>query len=320
MEVNAVYAERSALRQVLDENCRCKIKGNRKRPPHDRGDGRKRSVAVIQCIGENAPGLGRVGFTWALSRLSGRTFTVGMAANDLTIGFDADDTLWHNEVIFEQMHERYRALLANYHDAATVDRTLFATEMRNLEPYGYGIKGFTLSAIETAIDLTGGRITTEEIRQLLDAGREMLAHPVNLLEGVLEILPFLAPLYRLVLITKGDLRDQERKLGKSGLAGHFQHVEILSEKDAGTYRRLFARHGIKPERFLMVGNSLKSDILPVLELGGAGVHIPYHLTWAAEHAAQPVACEGRLFTLQSLRELPDAVDQWTRAIDTRTRA
>ncbi len=233
-----------------------------------------------------------------------------MAASDLTIGFDADDTLWHNEVIFEQAHERYRALLAQYHDAATVDRTLFGVEMRNLELYGYGIKGYTLSAIETAIELTGGRISAGEIRGLIELGREMLAHPVNLLEGVAETLAALAPRHRLVLITKGDLRDQERKLGKSGLAVHFEHVEIVSEKNAGAYRRFFQRHGIAPGRFLMVGNSLKSDILPVLELGGAGAHIPYHLTWAAEHAEQPVAHPGRLFTLKHMRELPGAVQSW----------
>jgi putative hydrolase of the HAD superfamily len=234
-----------------------------------------------------------------------------MAATELTIGFDADDTLWHNEVIFERTHERYRALLARYHDAATVDRTLFATEMRNLERYGYGIKGFTLSAIETAIALTDGRISAAEIGALISLGQEMLAHPVELLDGVGEILAALSARYRLVLITKGDLRDQERKLSKSGLSGHFAHIEIVSEKDAAAYRRLFTRQAIAPERFLMVGNSLKSDILPVLELGGAGVHIPYHITWAAEHAAAPVGHEGRLFTIQHLRELPGVVQQWS---------
>ncbi len=233
-----------------------------------------------------------------------------MASSERTIGFDADDTLWHNEVIFEQTHERYRVLLAAYHDAATVDRTLFETEMRNLELYGYGIKGFTLSAVETAIELTGGKISTGEIRQLIELGRDMLAHPVNLLEGVTDVLPLLAAQYRLVLITKGDLRDQERKLAKSGLAAHFDHIEILSEKDPSAYQRVFSRHRIDPTRFLMVGNSLKSDILPVIELGGAGVHIPYHLTWAAEHAAQPEACAGRLFTLQSMRELPVTIESW----------
>lgn len=233
-----------------------------------------------------------------------------MASFQRTIGFDADDTLWHNEVIFEQTHECYRTLLAGYHNAATVDRTLFETEMRNLELYGYGIKGFTLSAIETAIELTGGKIGTDEIRQLIELGRDMLAHPVNLLEGVTDVLPLLAAQYRLVLITKGDLRDQERKLAKSGLAAHFTHIEILSEKDTNAYQRVFSRHRIDPAQFLMVGNSLKSDILPVIESGGAGVHIPYHLTWAAERVAQPEACAGRLFTLQSMRELPVAIESW----------
>ena len=240
-----------------------------------------------------------------------------MAVSDLTIGFDADDTLWHNEVIFEQTHERYRALLAQYHDAATVDRTLFATEMRNLELYGYGIKGFTLSAIETAIELTGGQISAGEIRQLIQLGRDMLAHPVDLLEGVLETLVELAPRYRLVLITKGDLRDQERKLTKSGLARHFQHIEIVSEKNAEAYSRLFVRNGIKPERFLMVGNSLKSDIIPVLQLGGAGAHIPYHITWAAEQVAEPVDHLGRLFRLGNVRELPVVVESWAGGIGPR---
>jgi putative hydrolase of the HAD superfamily len=139
----------------------------------------------------------------------------------LTLGFDADDTLWHNEVIFEKVHERYRALLAQYHDVATVDRTLFATEMRNLELYGYGVKGFTLSAIETAIQLTAGKISADEIQQLIMVGRDMLEHPVDILDGVIETLAALSSQHRLLVITKGDLRDQERKLRRSGLAAHF---------------------------------------------------------------------------------------------------
>ena len=141
-----------------------------------------------------------------------------MHARDLVIGFDADDTLWHNETIFEKVHERYRSLLAHYHDASTVDRTLFEMEMKNLELYGYGVKGFTLSAIETAIALTGGKIGADEIQQLIELGREMLQHPVELLDGVADTLATLATHHRLLLITKGDLRDQERKLAKSGLA------------------------------------------------------------------------------------------------------
>lgn len=230
-----------------------------------------------------------------------------MAHRDLVIGFDADDTLWHNENIFEKTHERYRALLAQYHDAATVDRRLFATEMRNLELYGYGVKGFTLSAIETAIELTSGKIGADEIRHLISLGQDMLAHPVELLDGVTETLTALARAHRLIVITKGDLRDQERKLAKSGLGAHFERVEILSEKDAGTYAAIFRRHAIDPDRFLMVGNSLKSDILPVLELGGAGAHVPYHLTWAAERVEHLPAADGRFFRLKTLRELPDVV-------------
>src|SRR4051812_7203873 len=222
---------------------------------------------------------------------------------DLTIGFDADDTLWHNESIFEKTHERYRDLLSHYHDAATVDRTLFAMEMRNLELYGYGVKGFTLSAIETAIQLTGGKIGAEEIQKLIELGREMLGHPVELLEGVAETLAALAPRHRVVLITKGDLRDQERKLAKSGLAPHFEGIEILSEKNEASYAAVFRRYQINAARFLMVGNSLKSDILPVLALGGAGAYVPYRITWAAEHVEEIPAVEGRLFRLKTLREL-----------------
>jgi putative hydrolase of the HAD superfamily len=230
-----------------------------------------------------------------------------MAKHEWVIGFDADDTLWHNETIFEKTHGRYRALLAHYHDAATVERTLFATEMRNLELYGYGVKGFTLSAIETAIQLTGGKIRAEEIQQLIELGREMLSHPVELLEDVVEILAQLSQRHRLLVITKGDLRDQERKLANSGLAGHFERIEIVSEKNAATYTDIFRRHHIVATEFLMVGNSLKSDILPVLALGGAGAHVPYHLTWAAEHVETPPIAEGRFFRLKTLRELPEVI-------------
>ena len=225
----------------------------------------------------------------------------------LVIGFDADDTLWHNEIIFERVHERYRALLARYHDATTVDGTLLATEKRNLELYGYGVKGFTLSAIETAIALTEGKIRASEIDGLLVLGREMLAHPVELLEGAADVVSELAKEHTLLLITKGDLRDQERKLAKSGLAGRFHLIEIVSEKDRSTYETIFRRHAIAPDRFLMVGNSLKSDILPVLALGGAGAHVPYPLTWAHEQVEQLPPADGRFFQLKTMRELPGVV-------------
>ncbi len=233
-----------------------------------------------------------------------------MATKELIIGFDADDTLWHNETNFERVHERYRALLAQYHDAATVDAALLATERRNIPLYGYGVKGFTLSAVETAIQLTDGKISAGEIQRLIELGRGMLEHPVEILEGVNETLAVLAEEHPLIVITKGDLRDQERKVEKSGLAGRFRAVEIVSEKDPAAYAAILRRHGIAAERFLMVGNSVKSDIVPVLELGGAGVHIPYHITWALEHAAAPAGAEGRFFSVEKMTDLPQVVATW----------
>ncbi len=220
------------------------------------------------------------------------------------IGFDADDTLWRNEDVFERAHEGYRRLLARHHPAAEVDRILFATEMRNLPLYGYGIKGFTLSSVEAAIELTRGQVSAPEIREIIATGREMLAHPVELLAGVADMVPALARDYRLLLITKGDLHHQERKVAESGLAAHFSAVEILSEKDGPAYTRVLRRHGVALDEFVMVGNSIKSDILPVLELGGAGVHIPYHLTWQHEHGAEPPHTHARFRRVERLAELP----------------
>ena len=232
-----------------------------------------------------------------------------MPGRELTIGFDADDTLWHNQPIFERSYDRFRELLAQYHEPSTASEILVATEMKNLPLYGYGIKGYTLSAIEAAITLSDGKISSTEIRQLLDAARDMLEHPVDLLEGVAETLAALAPEHRLMLITKGDLRDQERKLEKSGLAGHFQQIEIVSEKESIAYRKILKRHRIDPENFLMVGNSLKSDILPVLAIGGAGAHLPYHITWIGEHADEPTEFLDRFFKLTHMAELPEIIHQ-----------
>jgi putative hydrolase of the HAD superfamily len=223
------------------------------------------------------------------------------------IGFDADDTLWRNEDIFERAHVRFRALLAKYHPAAEVDRVLFATEMKNLPLYGYGVKGFTLSCVETAITLTQGKVSSAEIAEILATGREMLAHPIELLAGVGEVVPALARDFRLMLITKGDLHHQERKVAESGLAAHFHAVEIVSEKDGPAYERILRRHGVAPNEFAMVGNSLKSDILPVLELGGAGVHVPYHLTWQHERAELVPATQRRFRQIATLAELPPVV-------------
>lgn len=226
------------------------------------------------------------------------------------IGFDADDTLWHNENIFSLTHEKYRALLSRYADPAEVDPRLFATEMKNLRHFGYGIKGFTLSMIETAIELTGGRITAREIQTIIDFAHEMREQPVQLLEGVAETVRSLADSRTLILITKGDLFDQESKIAQSGLADHFHHVEILSEKDEEAYRRVLSRHGIPAREFMMVGNSLRSDILPVAALGGVGVYVPYHLTWAHEREGEDRAAETPgVFRVERIDEVPALLEQ-----------
>lgn len=220
------------------------------------------------------------------------------------IAFDADDTLWHNESLYNMTQDRFKDLLAPYHDGQIIDRELYETEMRNLARYGYGIKSFTLSMIETAIELTDGRVGGAEIRQIIDFAHEMLAAPVRLIDGIEDVLTALGADYRLMVITKGDLFDQETKLARSGLADHFDLVEIVSNKRPATYAELLARHGIAAERFLMVGNSLPSDILPVLEIGGHGVHIPYHITWDHEVVDEAEVADQEYAALEDVRQLP----------------
>lgn len=206
-----------------------------------------------------------------------------------TIGFDGDDTLWHNEPLFWASTRRFQELLAPYSDAASLAQRLEAAEIANLALFGYGIKGFVLSMIETALDVSGGQVPSAVIRELLDRGKDMLAHPVHLLDDVADTLGRVRAMgFTLVLITKGDLFDQESKLARSGLAELFHAVEIVSEKDEATYRRLFARHGDGPERAAMVGNSMRSDILPALAAGAHAVHVPYPSTWSHERAEPPV--------------------------------
>jgi putative hydrolase of the HAD superfamily len=203
------------------------------------------------------------------------------------IAFDGDDTLWHNETVFSLTQQRFRELLgAHVKDAAHLDERLHERETVNLALFGYGIKGFTLSMIETAIEVTGGAVSAREIQLLIDAGKAMLQHPVELLDGVPDTLEALAPDYKLMLVTKGDLFDQESKIARSGLAGLFWRIEILTEKDVGSYGRILRRHRIAPGEFCMVGNSPRSDIAPVTALGGSAILIPYPLTWAheADHA------------------------------------
>ena len=220
------------------------------------------------------------------------------------IAFDADDTLWHTEELYVGTQARFRQMLLPYHSAAWIDEKLYATEMRNLGVFGYGIKGFTLSMIETAIELTEGRISGAEIQGLIDMAREMLKADVRLLDGVAETVAALAPDYPLMIITKGDLFDQETKIARSGLGQYFRHVEIVSDKTEATYAALLRRHGVPPARFLMIGNSLRSDIVPVVRLGGRAVYIPYHLTWAHELVSETPLGEGAYYTLESVGLLP----------------
>ena len=227
-----------------------------------------------------------------------------------TIGFDADDTLWHNETLFVATHGKLCELLSRYHDATRVDDTLNETERRNLARYGYGIKSFALSAIETAIDLSDGQIPAAEIREIINLAHHMLDHPVEILDGVPETVAALAASgrYRMLIITKGDLRDQSRKFSLSQLDPHFTDIEVVTEKDPATYARILARHGIALDEFLMVGNSIKSDILPVLDLGARAAHVPYPHTWVLDRADRDPA--GPLFhALESIKDLPALLDR-----------
>ena len=225
-----------------------------------------------------------------------------------TVGLDADDTLWHNETLFRLTQARFFDLLSDVADQATLETKLAETEKRNLRLYGYGVKGFTLSMIETAMDLTGGEAPPRVIREILAAGRSMLTEPVQPLPGVEDALAALSERYRLILITKGDLLHQEQKLAASGLGDLFVAVEIVSEKDASTYEGVFRRHGTGAAQAAMCGNSLRSDILPALEAGAWAAHVPYAVTWAHEMADAP---EGhpRFAELSSISELPDWLEK-----------
>jgi putative hydrolase of the HAD superfamily len=230
-----------------------------------------------------------------------------MARTLTTIAFDADDTLWHNERFFQLAQERFFAMLGDDAPHEALHDALLATERRNLGFYGFGVKGFTLSMLETAALVAPGRVDAAFTADVLALGREMLAHPVELLPGVDDALDALSGRFDLMVITKGDLFDQERKLEQSGLADRFGHIEIVSDKKPETYRRVFDRHGQGARRGMMVGNSLKSDIIPALEAGAWGVHVPHALTWALEHAAAPEGHE-RFAVLPSLADLPALVD------------
>jgi putative hydrolase of the HAD superfamily len=226
------------------------------------------------------------------------------------IGLDGDDTLWHSEREFAETQARYIELLSHYADDHTIQRSLLDTERSNLEVFGYGVKGFTLSMVETAIELSDGAIPARELHRVIGLGKELLGHPVELIDGVAETVAKLSEHHSLVLITKGDLMHQETKLAASGLGERFWRIEIVSEKDVATYRRILDKHQIATDDFVMVGNSVKSDVLPVLELGARAVHVPYHITWEIEHVA--MEDEHDLFpTITNLRDLVGLVGSWS---------
>ena len=228
------------------------------------------------------------------------------------IAFDADDTLWHNESLYAAAQDRFQELLRAYHrDDGALDE-LYETEMANLPLFGYGIKSFALSMIETAVKLSGSEIAASAIGEIIEIAKEMKQAPVGLLEDVEHVVQTLSGSYKLMLITKGDLLDQERKIANSGLATYFDHVEVVTDKTVEVYRTLLEKHRIVPERFLMVGNSLRSDILPVVALGAHAVHIPYHLIWAHETVPVHPNSTQEYVELEHIGMLPDYVEQLTR--------
>jgi len=225
------------------------------------------------------------------------------------VGFDADDTLWRSEDYFHAAQEEFEGIVGRHvdlGDTGVCDR-LYAVEKGNIALFGYGVKGMALSMVEAAVDITDGRIPARELHRIVQIAKDMLRHPVDLLPGVREAVEAIAREHAVVLITKGDLFHQEAKVRDSGMAALFRRIEIVSEKDVATYARLLDEFGIPAERFVMIGNSLRSDIVPVLQLGGWGVHVPYHLTWAHENEAEDVAGHPRLRQVASASGLPAAL-------------
>jgi putative hydrolase of the HAD superfamily len=219
------------------------------------------------------------------------------------IGFDADDTLWENEPYYRETEDKFCELLKDYLPKNKIEEELYNTEINNLELYGYGIKAFTLSLVETAIRISNSNVSIATIEAIVKLGKEQLSRPNHLLDGVNEVLESLKKQYKLIVATKGDLLDQERKLKNSNLLQYFHHIEIMSDKQESNYKELLKHLEIEPNEFLMVGNSLKSDIIPVLNLGGYGVFIPFHVTWQHEHVDESDVSNPRFLKVNSLTDL-----------------
>ncbi|OIQ16035.1 HAD family hydrolase [Lacinutrix sp. MedPE-SW] len=223
--------------------------------------------------------------------------------NIKVIGFDADDTLWVNETYFREAEEDFAKLLSQFETPNKIDQELFKMEIKNLPVYGYGVKGFVLSMVEMALELSNYTISNKTIQKIIDIGKEMINKPVELLPNVEQVLKTLSQDYKLIVATKGDLLDQERKLEKSGLLQYFHHIEVLSDKKEDNYIKLLKHLEIKPEAFLMIGNSLKSDVLPLTKIGAKAIHIPFHTTWAHEEVEPSISDKNDYKTLSNLNEL-----------------
>ena len=226
-----------------------------------------------------------------------------MYENCKVIAFDADDTLWVNETYFRDAEKKFAKILSKYETVNKIEQELFKVEMKNLELYGYGIKGFMLSLIECALELSNYSISQHEIEKILILGKEMLTKPIELLDGVEEVLEKLHKKYKLIVATKGDLLDQERKLEKSGLLKYFHHIEVMSEKKEVDYRKLIKHLDINSNELLMVGNSLKSDVLPLIKIGASAIHIPFHLTWSHEEVSLEETKNSNFQTLSQLKDI-----------------
>ena len=224
--------------------------------------------------------------------------------NIKTIAFDADDTLWVNESLFRGVEDKFESLINNYLTESDIKGKLYKKEIENLKHFGYGVKGFVLSMIESAIDLTSGEIKGCDIKKIIEWGKEQIHHPVHLLDGASDILKLLKSDYNLMIITKGDLLDQESKISRSGLKKYFNIIEVVSDKNEMVYSDLMNRHNILPSEFMMVGNSLKSDVLPLVELGVCSVHIPFHTTWQHEIVNAEDTNGKKYKELNDIRELP----------------
>lgn len=223
--------------------------------------------------------------------------------NIKVIGFDADDTLWVNETYFREAELEFAKLLSSYETANKIDQELFKKEMDNLPLYGYGVKAFTLSMVESALELSNHNISNQTIQAILNIGKDMLNKPVELLDGVEDVLKTVSKKYRLILATKGDLLDQERKLEKSGLTNYFHHIEVLSDKKEANYSKLLNHLDINPSEFLMIGNSLKSDVLPLVNIKAHAIHVPFHTTWAHEEVTEQETNGKAYKTIKTLKDL-----------------